>query len=59
GGQVVAETDAAGRWWKYNKGPGTDNTEVGLQDSTGTQFYVVPDRLGSVRGWCGGTAHGS
>ncbi|MBK7716284.1 MAG: RHS repeat-associated core domain-containing protein [Gemmatimonadetes bacterium] len=50
GGQVVAETDAAGAFkWKYTWGPGTDNL-VGLQDSTGTQFYVVQDQLGSVRG---------
>ncbi|MBK6779738.1 MAG: RHS repeat-associated core domain-containing protein [Gemmatimonadetes bacterium] len=35
--------------WKYTWGPGTDNL-VGLQDSTGTQFYVVQDQLGSVRG---------
>ena len=50
GGQVVAETDAAGAVkWKYTWGPGTDNL-VGLQDSTGAQFYVVQDQLGSVRG---------
>ena len=57
GGQVVAETDAAGAFkWKYTWGPGTDNL-VGLQDSTGTQFYVVQDQLGSVRGlvWRDGT----
>src|SRR5690606_11175485 len=50
GGHVGAETDAAGNIkWKYFWGPGTDNL-VGLQDSTGTQFYVVQDQLGSVRG---------
>jgi len=29
-------------------GPGTDNL-IGLQDSTGTQYYGVQDQLGSVR----------
>ena len=50
GGHVGAETDAAGNIkWKYTWGPGTDNL-IGLQDSTGTQYYVVQDQLGSVRG---------
>ncbi len=50
GGHVGAETDAAGNIkWKYFWGPGTDNL-IGLQDSTGTQYYVVQDQLGSVRG---------
>ena len=49
GGQVSAETDTAGViQWKYTWGPRTDNL-VGMQDASGSQYYVVQDQLGSVR----------
>jgi RHS repeat-associated protein len=34
--------------WQYTWGPGADNL-VGFQDSTGTQYYVAQDKLGSIR----------
>jgi RHS repeat-associated protein len=50
GDQVAFETDSAGTLGlRYTWGLGTDDL-VGVRNAGGNQYYVVQDKLGSVRG---------